>query len=71
MDAQQRTTAPFHSSHVLSSSNRQTPIMYQGSADSFEGDRNSDVIRLLQPSLTIHYSNQSVLAIVPDLNIFV
>ena len=30
-----------------------------------------DVISLLHPYLTVHYSNQSVSAIVPDLNIFV
>ena len=68
---QQQTTAPFYITNVLSYSDRQTPRMYQGSADFCEGDRNSGVIRLLQPSLTIYYCNQSVLAIVPDLNIFV
>ena len=36
-----------------------------------EGDRNSNIIHLLQPSQKIHYFNQSVLAIVPDLNIFI
>ena len=65
------TTAPFNSTHILSSSARQTPILYQESDDCCEGDRNSYVICLLQPSLKIHYCNQSVLAIVPDLNIFV
>ena len=45
--------------------------MYQGPADHCEGDCNPDVIFLLQPYLTIHYCNQSVLVIVPDLNIFV
>ena len=51
---QQQTTSPFDSNHVLSSSDRQNPRLYQGSANSCEGDCNSDVIRLLQPSLTIH-----------------
>ena len=45
--------------------------MYQGPADNCEGYCSSDIIRLLQPSQTIHYCNQSVLAIVPDLNILV
>ena len=57
--------------HVLSSSDLQTPRLYQGSADLCEGDRNYDIIRLFQTSQTIHYCNQSVLAIVPDLNIFI
>ena len=45
--------------------------MYQGSADRCEGDHKSDRICLLQPSQAIHHCNQSVLAIVPDLNIFI
>ena len=45
--------------------------IYQGSADSCDGDFNSDLIRLLQESQAIHYCNQSVLAIFPDMNIFV
>ena len=68
---QQQTTAPFDITHALSSSDRQNPRLYQESADCCKVDRNLDVIRLLQPYLTIHYCNQSVLAIVPDLNILV
>ena len=68
---QRQTTATLHGNRVLSSCYRQTPIMYQESADHCEGDRKWDVIGLLHSSLTIHYSNQLVLAIVPDLNIFV
>ena len=45
--------------------------LHQGSDNCCEGDHNSDAIRPLQPYLKIHYFNQSVLAIVPDLNIFV
>ena len=66
-----QTTEPFNITHVISYIDNQTPILYQGSADSCEGYRNSDIIRLLQPSQTIHYCNQSVLLIVQDLNVFV
>ena len=68
---QQQTTAPFDSTRVLLSSDLWKPRLYQGSADFCEGDRNSDVICLLPPSLTIRYCNQSVLTIFPDLNILV
>ena len=68
---QWQTTAPLDITHIISSSDRQSPRLYQGSADCGEGYRNSDIIRLLQPSQTIHYCNQSVLEIFPDLNIFV
>ena len=44
---------------------------YKGSADRCEVDRNSDLIFLLQKYQAIYYCNQSLLAIVPDLNIFV
>ena len=71
INKQRRTTAPFNITHILASSILLTLIMYQGSADNYEGDCKSDVISLLQQSLTIHYCNQSVLTIVPDLNIFV
>ena len=57
INTQQRTTAPYDSTHVLSSSNRRMLRLYQGSADRCEGDRNLDVIRLLQPSLIIHFCN--------------
>ena len=56
---QQQTTTPFGITHIISSSNHQTPILYQGSVDCCEGDRNSDIIRLLHPYQTIHYCNQS------------
>ena len=71
INTQWQTTAPFNITHVLSSSDCQTPRLYQGSANHCGEYRNSDVINLLQPYLTIHYCNQSVLAIFPDLNIFV
>ena len=71
INTQQRTTSPFDDTPVISYSDHRTTGMYQGSADSCEGDCNSDIIRLLQPSHEIHYCNQSVLAIVPYLNIFV
>ena len=71
INTQQRTTATFNITHIISSSNHQTPRLYQGSDNCCEGDCNSNIIRLLQLSHKIHYCNQSVLAIVPDLNIFV
>ena len=71
INTQQRTTSPFDITYVISSSDRQTLRLYQGSADCCEGYRNPDIIRLLQPSQTINYCNQSVLGIVPYLNIFV
>ena len=71
INTQRKTTEPFYNTPVISSSNHQTTGLYQESADHFEGDRNSDIIRLFQKSQTIHYCNQSVLSIFPDLNIFV
>ena len=71
INTQRQTTATFDITHVISFSNLQTLTLYQGSADLCEGDSNSDIIRLLQPSQTIHYCNQSVEAFVPDQNIFV
>ena len=71
INTQQWTTEPLNDTPVISSSDHQTEGMYQGSADCCEGDRNSDIIRLLQQSQAIHYCNQSVLAIVSDLNILV
>ena len=71
INSHRRTTAPFVITHVISSSNLQTPILYQGSDDCYEGYRNSGIIFLLQPSQKINYCNQSVLAIVPDLNILI
>ena len=69
INTQQGITVQFNITHVISCSNRQTTRPYQGSSDSCEGYRNSGIICLLQPSQTIHYCNQSVLAIVSDLNI--
>ena len=68
---ERQTTESFNITHVISYSDNQTPILYQGSDDSCEGYRNSDIISLLHPSQAINYCNQSVLAIVPDLKIFV
>ena len=65
------TTAPFDNTPVISSSERQTSWLYQGSDNRCEVDRNYDIFYLLQPSQAVHYRNQSVLAIFPDLNIFV
>ena len=68
---QQQTRAPFDSTNILLFSECQTPILYQGFDNHCEGYCNSDIIHPLQLYLTIHYCNQSVLAIVPDLNIFI
>ena len=70
INTQRQTTASFDITNVISSSNRQMPRLYQVSADCCEVDRNYDIIRLLQPYQTIHYCNQSMFVIVPDLNIF-
>ena len=67
---QRRTTAPLEFTHVLLSRELQTPRLYQGSEDSCGGDFNFNVVSMVQQFLTIHYCNQSVLAIVPDLNTF-
>ena len=64
-------TASFDITNIISYREFQIPRLYKGSANFCEGDRNSDRIRLLRPYQTIQYCNQSVLAIVPDLNIFV
>ena len=71
INTQRQTIAPSDITHVISSSDLQTPRLYQGSADRFEGYHNSDIICLLQPSQKNHYCNQSVLAIVPYLKISV
>ena len=68
---QQRTAAPFHITHVISYCDFQMLILYQGSNDCCKGDRNSDIFFLLLTSQTFHYCDQSLLAIFPDLNIFV
>ena len=65
------TTALFDDTPVISSCDHGTTGLYQWSANCWEGECNSDIIRLLQQSHTIHYCNQSVLEIFTDLNIFV
>ena len=70
INTQQQTTYSFDITSIISSSNRQTSRLYKGSANCCEGDRNSDIFRLLQPYQTIHYCNQSMFVIVPDLNMF-
>ena len=69
INTQQQATAPFDDTPVISSSDHQKTEIYQGSDSHCEGDRNSDLIRLLQQYQAIHYCNQSVLEIVPDLNV--
>ena len=71
INTQIQTTSSFHITHFISSIYRQNPKLYQGSADCCEGYCNSDIIRMLQSSQTIHYCHQLVLVIVPDLNILV
>ena len=71
VNTERQTKAPLHITHIISSSNRQTTRLYQGSADRCEGDCNSNIFHLLQPSQTIYCCNQSVLAILPGLNIFI
>ena len=71
INKQRRQIAPFDINTIISSRDCQTKGLYQGSDDRCEGDCSSDIIRLLHPSQKIHYCNQSVLAIFPDLNIFV
>ena len=71
INTQQQNTTPFDNTYVISSIKHQNTRLYQGSADCCEGDCKSDLFCLLQKSQAIHYCNQSVLAFVPDLNIFV
>ena len=71
INTQRQTTASFNITPLISSSEWQTTGLYQGSADCCDGDHISNIICLLQPSQAIHYCNQSGLAIVPDLKIFV
>ena len=71
INTQRQKAAPFDDTSVILSSDRHNTGLYQGSANCCEGDHNSDIILLLQQYQKIHYCNQSVLAIVPDLNIFV
>ena len=71
INTQRQITAPFDITPVISYSDHRTTGLYQDASDFCEGYFNSDIIRLLQQSQIIHYCNQSVLAIVPDLNKFV
>ena len=71
INKQWRTKLPFDDTLVISYSDHQTTGLYQGPENRFEGDRNSDIICLIQPSQTIHFCNPSVLVISLDLNIFV
>ena len=71
MNTQKRAKEPFDNTPVISSIEYRNTGLYQGSADRCEGYRNSDLIHLLHKYQAIHYCNQSVLAIVPDLNRFV
>ena len=50
INTQRQTTAPFDETPVISSSDHQATGLYQGSANISEGDRNSDIIRLIHPS---------------------
>ena len=70
INIQRQTTAYFDITNVISSINCQTSILYQGSSNCCERDRNSDRIHLLQPYQTINYCNQSMLVIDPYLHIF-
>ena len=71
INTQQQATAPFDDTPVISSSDHRKTGLYQGSSHRCEGDCNSYLIILLQKYQAIRYWNQSVLAIFPDLNIFV
>ena len=70
INTQQRATAPFDGTPIIPSSDHLKTGLYQGSDDRCEGDGNYDLICMLQKSQAIHDCNQSVLAIVSDLNIF-
>ena len=67
-DEQQHHLTSITSYHLVTD---RTPRLYQGSANHCEVDCNYIMVRLLQPSKTINYCNQSVLEILPDLNILV
>ena len=55
INTQKRAISPFYDTPVISSSEHQKTGLYQGSADRFEGYRNSHLICLLQKSQAIHY----------------
>ena len=71
INTQHQNIVPSNITHVISSSDWELTRLYQGLANHCKGNRKSDIIHLLQPSKTIHYWNQSMLVIVPYLNIFV
>ena len=71
INTQRWTTAPFPITNFISSIGHITQILYQGSVNCCEGYDNFNIISLLHPSQKSYYCIQSVLAIVPDLNIFV
>ena len=71
INTQRHTTSPFNIISDISSSKCQTTGLYQGSAKRCDGYHNSNIICQLQPSQAIHYSNQSVFEIFPDLNVFI
>ena len=71
INTQQLATSPFDKTPVISSSDHQKTGLHQWSSNMCEGDRNFDLTRLLQQYQAINYCSQSVLVIVPDLNIFV
>ena len=71
INRQRRAKAPFGDAPGISSSDHRKTGLYQGSDNRCEEYFNSDLIRMLQQSQSIHYCNHLVLAIVPDLNIFV
>ena len=50
LDAQRQTIAPFDDTPGISSSNHRKTGIYQSSADRCEIDRNTYLIRLIQPS---------------------
>ena len=50
INTQRLTTTPFRSTHVISSRNCQTMILYQGSSNRCGGDRNLNIILLIQIS---------------------
>ena len=71
INTQRQAKSRFENTPVISSSDHQKTGLYQGSENCCEGYHSSDLIRPLQKYQAIHYCNQSVFAIVLDLNIFV
>ena len=57
INTQKQATALFDNTPVISSSDHQKKRLYQGSANRFEGDHNSDLVLLLQKSQAIHFCN--------------